>query len=115
MRIYFIIVGVLGVLGGIQNVTSEGIGGLLMAISVANLLVAAGILYCGIQLRELLTNKPQVVTGVLIANLILIGIVTALIVNAGGGGRALTWPIIGAAISVYLIVNVNRLSQNLGS
>ena len=112
MRIYFILVGVFGVWGGIGNVTAEGLGTVVKAIAAANLLVSAAILYCGIQLRPLLANKPDVVIGVLIGNLILIGVVAGLIVLAGGGGGALLYSAVGGAITLYLIVNVRRLSQS---
>ena len=111
LSIYFVIVGLLGLVSNLAGIAQ--LRGNIFAV----LLVLPGIgfslvfLYFGFRLRHLLLTSAQQIMRVLVASAIYLAII--IILNLLGGGiREVVPPGFGLLITWYLIRNVRRLSTD---
>ena len=113
LRLYFLLVGGLSVLGGIGGLQSDE--PFVMILSYAALALGVAYLGIGATLTSLLRKSPNIILGVIgvsiLRELTIIGVVLSLGAATGGflAGRA-----ISLAIAAYLIAQVLRLSRELG-
>lgn len=122
LRAYFMIVGVLSILGNLSSLGSPGYSAILKALSLIQLIVGGAFLYAGVKLDELLRTKPDTLLQLILASVAisLLGALgtAGLIVSYAGFSAALNVgvilpivlvPLIGA----YLYANVKRLAAEI--
>ena len=112
LRAYFIIVGLLVTVSAGGHLLTPGVDVITMALSVLNVALGVGMVVVGALAVKLLQTAPVVLHLAVWANygwfLLLYGL--TLIAGLGSTGLHLQ-ALAGAAIAIYLSVNVARLSK----
>jgi uncharacterized SAM-binding protein YcdF (DUF218 family) len=109
LRIYFILVGMLALIGNLLSINSpqQSIFGAIF--SMLGVLVGAAYVYAGFVLKKLLVSTPSVVEKLLLfsGGLVVVSLLVSLIY---GALPAIAKSLVGLLIIWYLLRNVRRLS-----
>lgn len=113
LRVYFLVV---AVLGGLSNAFALAVSPLsLLSLAYgASLVLALAFLYVGIRLRYLVENAPRQAQGVMLGAGALL-LVSAAVNLLSGAIAGVIQAVIGLALVWYLIFNLKRLSAQAGS
>ena len=111
LKAYFIIVGLLSGLSNAASLRSGGGSAVAVLLSLIGVGFGLAYLYIGFSLKTLLTKAPGVITGVLIAGAVYLGIIFLLGWVAGGRGFLVVYVAIGLGITWYLFSSVRRLAS----
>jgi len=117
LSIYFVVVGIFGVLGLIGELTRLGQAErnlFVILFLLPGIGFSCALLYFGFSLKSNLVNSPRRVTRVLFASMVYLGVFIALSLFAGGVAEAIKFSF-GFLVTWYLIRNVRRLSSELAA
>ena len=122
LRAYFLVVGVLSILGNISLVVGPTFSAILKALALAQLVVGGAFIYAGLKLDELLRTSPAklkqlIVVSVAISMLGTLGLAGLIAAYAGLPAamsvRVVVPLVLAPVIGAYLYRNVNRLATEL--
>jgi sugar lactone lactonase YvrE len=112
LRLYFLLAGCLGVAGAIALLPfAARLQPLLIAVLIVDLLFSAAFIFCGVALRGLLARAPGVIKVVLWTSLGMHLAEAAALFALIRDPQLLISPALATLITLYLIINVNRLAK----
>ena len=117
LSIYFVVVGIFGVLvfiGELTRLEQAERNLFVILFLLSGIGFSCAFLYFGFSLKSNLVNSPRRVTRVLFANMVYLGVFIALSLFAGGVAEAIKFSF-GLLVTWYLIRNVRRLSSELAA
>jgi hypothetical protein len=115
LRTYFVLVGVFGLLGNAAELWQSQRLGLAYAIDGAiGACLAVAFLYSAFKLTALLKGGGRPLVQLLIVSAIYRARAIVLLALVGGKTGDFIGPVLGIAVSIYLISNVRRLARGAG-
>ncbi len=117
LSIYFVVVGIFGILGLIGELIRVGQADktlFVILFFLPGIAFSCAFLYFGFSLKSNLVHSPRRIIRVLYASMAYLGVFIALTPVAVGVGNAITLSL-GLLVIWYLIRNVRRLASELAS
>lgn len=111
LKAYFILVGVLGLIGNIGAIAASQVNPLFLISGLIGLAFSGAYLYIGIMLRKLLVESPKLVKNFILASMAYLIVDFLLTLLGGDQTNSVIRLAIGLLITWYLLSNVKRLSQ----